>query len=871
MELNLFFKKILFTFIFSLIGIACFSLYGQEINLSKIKPIAQKVMNKYGDGVYFKEYNPFNQVEVKETPNTKSDDTDKYLVTIDPQDLKSIYSSGEPFIRLSIPYGQQKISLLLAKTDVLSQDFQIHTSDGKYSTDQYRPGTYYRGMIEGDYTSLVALSFFNDDIIGMISTAQDGNIMITKTAQRNTFMLYSDKNMKAEKPAMCGTVEPEGYAEEVKKILQDGINTRDQKCFKQYLECDYALFLNKGSVSATTNWVTALYNNVAALYENENLSTHISEIYVWTSADPYSTSNSYSALKQFKNLRPSFNGDLGQLVALGGNNVGGIAWVNTLCTPFKYSYANIYSTYSNVPVYSWTVQVMTHEIGHNLGSPHTHSCTWPGGAIDNCYYVEGSCNPGPAPVDGGTIMSYCHLTSYGINFNNGFGPLPGDLIRSKVNNSSCLGYCEDGGDIICNPPDIVTISNITNYSALVSWNNALNGTSYILEYKLSSSNTWIVFPAQTETSKLLDNLTAGSTYHVRIKTNCGEISSEYSAVYAFTTGNSCDVPTGLVVTNITESSAKVSWNPVSGATQYDFRYKLSNSSTWNTFTITGTSITFSGLTSNTSYDVCVRAKCGTINSDYTAVVTFITLGGDDGDDYCSSYGVNSAQEWIDLVELGSYSNQSGNNGGFGDYLNNVISVSKNKYYVFSARAGLAVNNNNLEYWSVWIDYNKNGSMTDAGEQVLTFITKGTYMYSQKFLIPASATTGTTWMRVQMKRNGFPTSCEVIPFGEVEEYSIEILPNINDGGTSNARGFYVYPNPFTDVFTLEFEGNNASPAQVSIIDLSGKVLYTSTIEAQKGINRYQLDNTANLSDGVYIIKVVGQDISETHKIIKTSGR
>ena len=145
------------------------------------------------------------------------------------------------------------------------------------------------------------------------------------------------------------------------------------------------------------------------------------------------------------------------------------------------------------------------------------------------------------------------------------------------------------------------------------------------------------------------------------------------------------------------------------------------------------------------------------------------------------------------------------------------------------------------------------------------------MYSQKFLIPASATTGTTWMRVQMKRNGFPTSCEVIPFGEVEEYSIEILPNINDGGTSNARGFYVYPNPFTDVFTLEFEGNNASPTQVSIIDLSGKVLYTSTIEAQKGINRYQLDNTANLSDGVYIIKVVGQDISETHKIIKTSRR
>jgi hypothetical protein len=48
-------------------------------------------------------------------------------------------------------------------------------------------------MIEGDYTSLVALSFFNDDIIGMISTAQDGNIMITKTAKKYLHALFRQK------------------------------------------------------------------------------------------------------------------------------------------------------------------------------------------------------------------------------------------------------------------------------------------------------------------------------------------------------------------------------------------------------------------------------------------------------------------------------------------------------------------------------------------------------------------------------------------------------------------------------------------------------------------------------------------------------
>ena len=92
---------------------------------------------------------------------------------------------------------------------------------------------------------------------------------------------------------------------------------------------------------------------------------------------------------------------------------------------------------SNLPTYSWNVEVITHELGHNFGSPHTQSCSWPGGALDNCYATEEGCPPGPAPTNGGTIMSYCHLTLTGINFANGFGIYPGNLIRSRT--QECLG------------------------------------------------------------------------------------------------------------------------------------------------------------------------------------------------------------------------------------------------------------------------------------------------------------------------------------------------------------------------------------------------------------------------------------------------
>merc|ERR1719483_781857 len=54
----------------------------------------------------------------------------------------------------------------------------------------------------------------------------------------------------------------------------------------------------------------------------------------------------------------------------------------------------------------WDRIVVAHELGHNFGSPHTHDFSPP---IDTC---GTSC---PANPSGGTIMSYCHLCSGGLN------------------------------------------------------------------------------------------------------------------------------------------------------------------------------------------------------------------------------------------------------------------------------------------------------------------------------------------------------------------------------------------------------------------------------------------------------------------------
>jgi hypothetical protein len=139
------------------------------------------------------------------------------------------------------------------------------------------------------------------------------------------------------------------------------------------------------------------------------------------------------------------------------NNLGGVAFVDVLCNPgmnYAFSDVNGLSTVPAVPTYSWDVEVVTHETGHNFGSKHTHWCGWMTGsggscgAIDNCYSIESSSscsscssttNYSTAPAGWqGTVMSYCHLTSRGISLANGFGPLPGGAIRNNVSNNICL-------------------------------------------------------------------------------------------------------------------------------------------------------------------------------------------------------------------------------------------------------------------------------------------------------------------------------------------------------------------------------------------------------------------------------------------------
>ncbi|WP_075341610.1 reprolysin-like metallopeptidase [Tenacibaculum agarivorans] len=85
------------------------------------------------------------------------------------------------------------------------------------------------------------------------------------------------------------------------------------------------------------------------------------------------------------------------------------------------------------------------------------------------------------------------------------------------------------------------------------------------------------------------------------------------------------VPTGVTTSAVSTNGATVSWNTVGGAT-YDVRYRQVGTSSWTTNNVTSASIALTGLSASTQYEVQVRSKCNSTNTNsaYSSSVTFTT-------------------------------------------------------------------------------------------------------------------------------------------------------------------------------------------------------------------------------------------------------
>ena len=105
--------------------------------------------------------------------------------------------------------------------------------------------------------------------------------------------------------------------------------------------------------------------------------------------------------------------------------------------------------------------------------------------------------------------------------------------------------------------------------------------------------------------------------------------------------SSCSTPSGLSVTDITETTGTLRWNNVTGATGYNVQIRVVGNTNWFSFDgnpFSSNFVAVTGMAVGTNYEFRVQAVCGNSTSGFSSPFTFQTINEDNaGGTTCTAY------------------------------------------------------------------------------------------------------------------------------------------------------------------------------------------------------------------------------------------
>ena len=419
----------------------------------------------------------------------------------------------------------------------------------------------------------------------------------------------------------------------------------------------------------------------------------------------------------------------------------------------------------------------------------------------------------------------------------------------------------------CGTPTGLNVSSITTTSATTGWSAVANATSYTYKWGTSTAALTTI-TGLTTNAYSLSNLTAGTKYYFEVQTLCTSGTSSFSLLDSFTTTSvvTCSAPTALTVASITTTGANTGWASVSGANTYTLQYKASTAASYTSVTgIATNAYALTGLTAGTKYYFEVETICASGTSAFSQLDSFTTSSASVA--YCASSGTTT-YEYIKTVVLGSINHTSTNDGGYGNFTSTSTSLVAGTKYTVTLTPGFT-GTKYAETWTVYIDYNIDGTLNGTGETVLSLKSTRTGNASGSFTVPAGAKNGSTRIRIQLSYSTASTNpCATLAYGDVQDFTANITGGTGSGiafdnistennfvETEAANTLSVVPNPAagtnaTAIYNLAKEGN----VTIKIIDLNGKTLHNAALGLQTtGSHNYSLSNVkTKLRPGYYII-------------------
>lgn len=177
----------------------------------------------------------------------------------------------------------------------------------------------------------------------------------------------------------------------------------------------------------------------------------------------------------------------------------------------------------------------------------------------------------------------------------------------------------------CDFPTNQKVTNISDNTALLSWDVMIGAVSYTVYYRELPSGTWMSITTSSN-FYTANNLNPSTDYEFYVETTCNSLTSPTpSSTIPFTTLPQCDPPLSFNLTSVTASSAVINWSGDVGATSYTFLYRIVGTSIWNSLTTTSATVTLNPLQACTDYEYVVEGTCNVgQSSGLTNINTFTT-------------------------------------------------------------------------------------------------------------------------------------------------------------------------------------------------------------------------------------------------------
>ncbi|MFN1219505.1 GEVED domain-containing protein [Chryseobacterium kwangjuense] len=322
---------------------------------------------------------------------------------------------------------------------------------------------------------------------------------------------------------------------------------------------------------------------------------------------------------------------------------------------------------------------------------------------------------------------------------------------------------------------------------------------------------------------------------------------------------------------------QITWAATAGAESYKIKIGTTQGGS-NIFTGTTTNTSFSPastgvLPQNTLLYVTITPTNALGDATGCTEISF-TTGANPFAPYCGPLNAKLAVYPISNIVFSNITNASSATANTGDaqenFTDKIINVTRGTSYPITL-TGTGVGTNRFGF-TMFIDWNQNGSFADAGEAYFVTsdfagATGNTVTVNKNIAVPATAALGNTRMRVKYQFNSSTTSvraelsspCTDLSQGQAEDYTINVqnVLGTSDVYADKKADISVYPNPFTDKIRIS---DIKDAKSIIISDASGRQ-----------VKRLQPADELNLSDlnaGLYLITIQMQDGSvKTAKAIK----